>query len=94
MLALLASATAALVVSAGVRLAKGYELAVRPPQGAAEIAGAPWPQQALLHCSLVLPVLTVLLWVSLFVSSLHFQGYDKLCSLWPRQHLLAFVCGP
>ena len=81
LLALLASATAALVASAGVRLAKGYELAVRPPQGAAEIAGAPWAQQALLHCSLVLPVLTVLLWVSLFIHSLQFPRLHKLCSL-------------
>ena len=63
LLALLASATAALVSSAGLRMAKAYELAVRAPQGAAEIAAAPYAQQALLHCSVALPVLTCLLWV-------------------------------
>ena len=71
-LALLASITAALVSSAGVRLGKSYELAVRPPQGAAEIAGASWAQQALLHCSLVLPVLTTMLWVRRCSSPRHF----------------------
>ena len=44
-------------------MAKCYELAVRAPQGAAEIASAPWWQKALLHLCMALPAVTSLLWV-------------------------------
>ena len=49
-------------------MAKCYELAVRTPQGAAEIAAAHWWQRGLLHAAMALPALCCLLWVRSFTS--------------------------